>query len=186
MLMHLTLLLRNTTTTMLALFPFHLTFSLLCVLCRMWTTSQPLLARRYLCNARSHSTSCASGSGMSACGATRLLSACLMFISCTTPNRRPCLTSALHCVAKCRNATTRRAASSHVSLLPCRFSVGPDGPRCSHQTAPPPSRCSKDVTTHPHQLGVRPGRPCSVPACTGRHRPARTGSTPRFGTGFFR
>jgi hypothetical protein len=119
MLMYLTLLLRNATTTMLALFPFlHLTFSLLCVVGRMWKTAKQLLARRYLCIFRSHSTSCASGYGISAFSATRPMSACVMFISCTTPNRCPCLMSALHCVATCRNATTRRGASIHVSLSP--------------------------------------------------------------------
>jgi hypothetical protein len=42
---------------------------------------------------------------------------------------------------------------------------------CRQQTAPPQSRCSKDVTAHPHRPGARPGRPCPVPACSG-HPPS--------------
>ena len=38
---------------------------------------------------------------------------------------------------------------------------------CRQQTAPPQSRCSKDVTAHPHRPGARPGRPCPAPACSG-------------------
>jgi hypothetical protein len=36
---------------------------------------------------------------------------------------------------------------------------------CRQQTAPPQSRCSKDVTAHPIRPGARPGRPCPVPDC---------------------
>jgi hypothetical protein len=39
---------------------------------------------------------------------------------------------------------------------------------CRQQTAPPPPRCSKDVTAHPHRPGARPGRPCQVPARSGQ------------------
>ena len=39
------------------------------------------------------------------------------------------------------------------------------------QTAPPQPRCSKDVTTHQHRPGARPGRPCPVPACSGQPLP---------------
>jgi hypothetical protein len=39
---------------------------------------------------------------------------------------------------------------------------------CRQQTAPPQPRCSKDVTTHPHRPGARPGRSCPVPACSGQ------------------
>ena len=42
---------------------------------------------------------------------------------------------------------------------------------CRQQTAPPPPRCSKDVTAHPHRPGARPGRPCPVPACSGQPLP---------------
>jgi uncharacterized BrkB/YihY/UPF0761 family membrane protein len=58
MLLRLTLLHRDATTTMLALFPFLLlTFSLLCVFGRMRTVAKLLLVRRYLHNVRSQSTS---------------------------------------------------------------------------------------------------------------------------------
>ena len=36
---------------------------------------------------------------------------------------------------------------------------------------PPTTPCSKDVTTHQHQPGARPGRPCPVPACSGQPLP---------------
>jgi hypothetical protein len=44
---------------------------------------------------------------------------------------------------------------------------------CRQQTAPPQSRCSKDVTAHPHRPGARPGRPCPVPACSGQPLPGK-------------
>jgi hypothetical protein len=38
---------------------------------------------------------------------------------------------------------------------------------------PPQSLCSKDVTTHPHWPGARPGHPCHVPAYTGQPLPCQ-------------
>jgi hypothetical protein len=56
LLLRLTLLHRDATTTVLALFPFlRLTFSLLCVFGRMWTMAKLMLVRRYLHNVRSQS-----------------------------------------------------------------------------------------------------------------------------------
>jgi len=119
MLLRLTLLRRYTTTTVLALFPFlRLTFSLLCVFGRMKTIAKLLLVRHYLHNARSQSTSCKRGRCMSRCNEIRLRIACVMYTCFITPNRCPCLMRPLPCVAICRNATTRRAASNHVSFSP--------------------------------------------------------------------
>ena len=56
---------------------------------------------------------------------------------------------------------------------------------CRQQTAPPPPRCSKDVTAHPHRPGARPGRPCPVPARSGQQLSGRSGFSPAFGTEFF-
>ena len=56
---------------------------------------------------------------------------------------------------------------------------------CRKRTAPPPSRCSKDVTAHPHRPGGRPGRPCPAPVRSGRHRPVKGRSNPHTGTEFF-
>ena len=55
---------------------------------------------------------------------------------------------------------------------------------CRKHTAPPPSRCSKDVTAHPHRPGDRPGRPCPAPVRSGRNCPAKAGSGPHYGTEF--
>ena len=55
---------------------------------------------------------------------------------------------------------------------------------CRQQTAPPPPRCSKDVTAHPHRPGARPGRPCQVPARSGQPLSGRSGFSPAFGTEF--
>ena len=41
----------------------------------------------------------------------------------------------------------------------------------SSATGPSTARCSKDVTTHQHRPGARPGRPCPVPACGGQPLP---------------
>ncbi len=38
----------------------------------------------------------------------------------------------------------------------------------SSATGPSAARCSKDVTTHQHRPGARPGRPCPVPARSGQ------------------
>ena len=56
---------------------------------------------------------------------------------------------------------------------------------CRQQTAPPQPRCSKDVTTHPHRPGARPGRPCPVPARSGQPLSGRSRFSPAFGTEFF-
>ena len=53
---------------------------------------------------------------------------------------------------------------------------------CRQQTAPPPPRCSKDVTAHPHRPGARPGRPCPVPARSGQPLSGRSRFSPAFGT----
>ena len=53
---------------------------------------------------------------------------------------------------------------------------------CRQQTAPPQSRCSKDVTSHPHRPGARPGCPCPVPACSGQPPSGRSGFSSPFGT----
>ena len=44
---------------------------------------------------------------------------------------------------------------------------------CRQQTAPPQSRCSKDVTAHPHRPRARPDRPCPAPACSGQPLPGK-------------
>jgi hypothetical protein len=77
-----------------------------------------LLVRRYLHNVRSQSTSCKRGRCMSRCCEIRLQTACVMYTCFTTPNQCPCLMRPLPCMAICRNTTTRRAASNHVSLSP--------------------------------------------------------------------
>ena len=38
-------------------------------------------------------------------------------------------------------------------------------------TGPSTDRCSKDVTTHQHRPGSRPGRPYPIPACSGQPLP---------------
>ena len=38
----------------------------------------------------------------------------------------------------------------------------------SSATGPSTAQCSKDVTTHQHRPGARPGRPCPDPACSGQ------------------
>jgi len=119
MLLRLTLLHQATTTTVLALFPFlRLTFSLLCVFGRMRTMAKLLRLRRYLHNVRSQSTSCKRGRFMSRCCEIRLQTACVMYTCFITPNQCPCLMRPLPCMAICRNTTTRRVASNHVSLSP--------------------------------------------------------------------
>jgi len=55
---------------------------------------------------------------------------------------------------------------------------------CRQQTAPPQTRCSKDVTAHPHRPGDRPGRPCPVPARSWQPLSGRSGFSPAFGTKF--
>jgi len=53
---------------------------------------------------------------MSRCCEIRLQTACVMYTCFITPNQCPCLMRPLPCMAICRNTTTRRAASDHVSL----------------------------------------------------------------------
>jgi len=78
MLLRLTLLHRDATTTVLALFPFlRLTFSLLCMFGRMWTMAKLLLVRRYLHNVRSQSISTSGCCMRRRCG-IRLRNACVM------------------------------------------------------------------------------------------------------------
>jgi hypothetical protein len=125
MLLRLALLHKATTTKVIALFPFlHLAFSLLCVLGRMRTMAKLLLVRRYLHNVRSQSTSCKRGCCMSRCCEIRLRTACVMYTCFITTNQCPCLMRPLPCLAICRNATTRRAASNHVSLSPLQRQCG--------------------------------------------------------------
>jgi len=77
-----------------------------------------LRVRRYLHNVRSQSTSCKRGRCMSRCCEIRLRTACVMYTCFITPNQCPCLMRPLPCMAICRNTTTRREASNHVSLSP--------------------------------------------------------------------
>jgi hypothetical protein len=123
MLLRLTLLHKATTTKVFALFPFlSLTFLLLCVFGRMRTMAKLLIVSCCLHNVRSQSTSCKRGHCMSRCCEIRLLTACeYSCVMCTcliTPNQCPCLMRPLPCIAICRNTTTRRVASNHVSLSP--------------------------------------------------------------------
>ncbi len=46
---------------------------------------------------------------------------------------------------------------------------------CRQQTAPPQSRCSKDVTAHLYLPGSSPGLPCPVPTCIGQPQSGRSG-----------
>jgi hypothetical protein len=92
MLLRLRLLHRDTTTTVLALFPFlRLTFSLLGEFGRMRTMAKLLLVSRYFYNVRSQSTSCKSDCCMSRCCEILLRIACVPCTCFITPNRCPCL-----------------------------------------------------------------------------------------------
>jgi hypothetical protein len=51
----------------------------------------------------------------------------------------------------------------------------------SSATGPSTARCSKDVTTHQHQPGARPGLPCPVPARSGQPLPGERRLSPPFG-----
>jgi hypothetical protein len=55
----------------------------------------------------------------------------------------------------------------------------------SSATGPSTVRCSKDVTTHQHRPGARPGRPCPVPACSGQPLPGERRFSPPCRTEFF-
>jgi hypothetical protein len=83
-----------------------------------------LLILRYLNNVRSQSTSCKRGRCMSRCCKICLRTACVMYTCFITPNQCPCLMRPLPCMATCRNATTKRAASNHVALSPLRRQCG--------------------------------------------------------------
>ncbi len=85
---------------------------------RMRTMAKLLRVRRYLHNVRSQSTSCKRGRFMSRPCEIRLQTACVMYTCFITPNQCPCLMRPLPCMAICRNTTTRRVASTHVSLSP--------------------------------------------------------------------
>ena len=84
-------------------------------------------------------------------------------------------------------AARSAAAPLPPSPAPTPTATGCAGSRmtCRQQTAPPPSRRSKDVTAHPNRPRTRPGRPCPPSACSGRHRPGNAGSGPHYGTEFF-
>ena len=84
-------------------------------------------------------------------------------------------------------AARSAAAPPPPSPSPTPTATGCAGSRmtCRQQTAPPPSRRSKDVTAHPNRPRTRPGRPCPPSACSGRHRPGKAGSGPHYGTEFF-
>ena len=62
-----------------------------------------------------------------------------------------------------RGAHTARCPGAATPALPSpRHNDGLRGKPdpCRKHPAPPPSRCSKDVTTHPQRTGGRPDRPC--------------------------
>jgi hypothetical protein len=92
----------------------------------------------------------------------------------------------------------RGAPGARPRYRPSRHSDPPDTSRshdnwmvarqtsCRQQTAPPQTRCSKDVTAHPHRPGARPGRPCPVPGRTAGSRcPAGADSAPHSEQNFF-
>ncbi len=107
-------LLNSTTTT--TLFPFlPLTFSLLCVFCRMWKTATPVPALHCPCNVGSPNRSCVSGTGTNSLSEIRLPTVCVMYTSCTSPNMCPCLTKTQHFATICRNVTMTRAGTHSVS-----------------------------------------------------------------------
>ena len=83
-------------------------------------------------------------------------------------------------------AARSAAAPLSPSPVPTPTATGCAGSRmtCRQQTAPPPSRRSKDVTAHPNRPRARPCRPCPPSACSGRHCPGKAGSGPHYGTGF--
>ena len=83
-------------------------------------------------------------------------------------------------------AARSAAAPPPPNPAPTPTATGCAGSRmtCRQQTAPPPSRRSKDVTAHPNRPRARPCRPCPPSACSGRHRPGKPGSGPHYGTEF--
>ena len=84
------------------------------------------------------------------------------------PLRRATRPAAGPARARCR-PPRRRSPSRHV---PCQQQqAGGKEDILSSATCPSTARCSKDVTTHQHRPGARPGRPCPVPACSGQPLP---------------
>jgi hypothetical protein len=83
-----------------------------------------LCVRCYLHDVRSQSTSCKRGRFISRQCEIRLQTACVMYTCFITPNQCPCLMRPLPCMAICRNTTTRRAVSTHVSLSPLHRQCG--------------------------------------------------------------
>ncbi len=63
----------------------------------------------------------------------------------------------------------RSSPSRHVPCL--QQQAGGKEDILSSATGPSTARCSKDVTTHQHRPGARPGCPCPVPACSGQPLP---------------
>jgi hypothetical protein len=170
MLLRLTLLHKATTTTVLALFPFlRLTFSLLCVFGRMRTIAKLLRVRRYLHDVRSRSTSCKRGRFMSRCCEIRLQTACVMYTCFITPNQCRSLMRPLPCMAICRNTTTRREASNHVSLSPLPRQCGARWAVHGRQAAEvrrAPRKQSRRMTTSPLSSILRTHQqPCPRSFC---------------------
>jgi hypothetical protein len=68
-----------------------------------------------------------------------------------------------------RRPPRRRRPTRHVPRQ--QQQAGGNEDILSSATGPSTARCSKDVTTHQHRPGARPGRPCPVPACSGQPLP---------------
>ena len=68
-----------------------------------------------------------------------------------------------------RRPPRRRSPTRHVPRQ--QQQAGGNEDILSSATGPSTARCSKDVTTHQHWPGVRPGSPCPVPACSGQPLP---------------
>ena len=168
----------------LALFPFlHLTFSLLCVFCRMRTMAKLLLVCRYLHNVRSQSTSCKRGRCMSRCCKIRLRTACVMYTCFILPNPCPCLMRPLPCMAICRNTTTRRVVSNHVSLSPLLCQCGARWAVHGRQSAEvrhAPQRQSRRLTMLPSFINSS-GSPTTLPSLLLRMCHAAARGTSRHG-----
>ena len=86
--------------------------------------------------------------------------------------RKPTLLPPDRCAGQLRQPAHRAASEGRTSRPPSRLrrvhatrlaptTTSCAGSRisCRKRTAPPPSRCSKDVTAHPHRPGGRPGLP---------------------------
>jgi hypothetical protein len=63
----------------------------------------------------------------------------------------------------------RRSPTRHVPRQ--QQQAGGNEDILSSSNGPSTARCSKDVTTHQHRPGARPGRPCPVPARSGQPLP---------------